>query len=131
MRYRRFTLPPILALLLWLVVVGCGPAEPPPTPTPVLTADERAGYAVYTQRCAPCHSIADDTIIVGPTLAGIATTAGQRVSGQDARTYLYTAILDPGAYVVEGFNDLMPATLGKTLTGEELDAVVAYMLTLE
>jgi hypothetical protein len=32
---------------------------------------------------------------------------------------------------VDGFDNLMPENLGKKLTGEELDAVVAYLMTLK
>ena len=73
----------------------------------------------------------EDTVIVGPTMAGIATRAETQNPKQDGRTYLYTAILKPGDFLVEGYEDLMPATFGKQLTGEELDAVVAYLMTFE
>ena len=32
---------------------------------------------------------------------------------------------------MEGFNDLMPKSFGTVLTSEELDALVAYLLTLQ
>lgn len=70
-------------------------------------------------------------IIRGPSLFGVAGRAGQRVSGMDARSYMYNSILNPTAYMVDGFQNLMPTDLGKTLTGEELDAVVAYLFTLQ
>ena len=40
-------------------------------------------------------------------------------------------MLSPGAYVVPGYPDAMPPDLGKRLRGDELDAVVAYMLTFD
>ncbi|MCP4424480.1 MAG: cytochrome c, partial [Chloroflexi bacterium] len=89
------------------------------------------GKSVFVQQCGACHSVGEDTVIVGPSLAGIAAEAGTRVPGQDARTYLYASIFDPGQFLVEGFDDLMPNNFGKELTGEELDAVVIYLLTLE
>jgi hypothetical protein len=39
--------------------------------------------------------------------------------------------MQPDAYLVEGFENLMPASLSKQLTGEELDAVIAYLQTLQ
>lgn len=68
---------------------------------------------------------------MGPSLAGIAIQAGQRVSGESAEQYLRTSILQPEAYLVSGFEPLMPADLSKRLTGEDFDALVAYLLTLE
>lgn len=69
-------------------------------------------------------------VIVGPSLAGVAVTAEERVGEMNARTYLETSILDPGDYVVEGFRDVMPEGLGKTLTPDELRALVDYLTTL-
>jgi mono/diheme cytochrome c family protein len=122
----------ILSIMLLLVACG-GNAEVTPTtaPTVALTPQEAQGKRVFSQSCGACHSVIPDTVIVGPSLAGIASRAETRVDGQDGRTYLYTAILQPGDYLVEGYDDLMPATLGKQLTGEELDAVVAYLMTLQ
>jgi hypothetical protein len=70
-------------------------------------------------------------VIVGPSLAGVATRAGGRISGQDAHTYLLTSIMRPGDYLVEGYQNLMPQDLAKSLTGEELDSVIAYLMTLQ
>jgi hypothetical protein len=53
------------------------------------------------------------------------------VPGQDARTYIMTSIMRPQAYLVEGFEPLMPEDFGKSLTGEEIDNLVAYLLTLQ
>jgi nitric oxide reductase subunit C len=89
------------------------------------------GKEIFTRECASCHSLLEDTVIVGPSLKGLAHRAETRVPDQDARTYLMSAIIDPGSYVLEGFQDLMPANFGKRLTGEEIDALVAFMLTLE
>lgn len=100
-------------------------------PGATLTPQEARGKTVFSQQCGACHSTFPDTVIVGPSLAGIATAAETRKPGQDGRTYLYTAILQPGDFLVDGYTDLMPATFGKQLTGEDLDAVVAYLLTLE
>jgi hypothetical protein len=39
--------------------------------------------------------------------------------------------LRPDEYIVEGFSDLMPSNFGTTLSGEQLDALLAYLMTLE
>lgn len=123
---------PLTSLLLIVCTAACSAAEPTPIPTPTLTAEQQTGKRVFAQECGSCHSVIDDAVIVGPSMVGVATRASGRVQGQDARTYLYGSILHPNDHVVEGFKEgLMPQTFGKQLTGEELDAVVAYLLTME
>lgn len=127
MRYTFF-----VSLLLLLLLAGCNNApDVPTTPTAVLPPQEALGQKVFSQNCAPCHTVTAGSVIVGPSLANIATVAESRIEGQDARTYLYTAILQPGDHLVEGYDNLMPSSFGKSLTSEELDAVVAYLLTLK
>ena len=117
-------------LLILIALAACGgPAEASIPPT--LSDEAVLGQQVFTRECGSCHSTAPDTTIVGPSLAGIATQAETRVAGQDARTYLLNAIINPGDHLVEGFQDLMPSNFGTMLTGEEIDAVVAYLMTLE
>jgi nitric oxide reductase subunit C len=89
------------------------------------------GQTVFKQNCASCHAVTGETIIVGPSLAGIASRAANRVEGQSAADYLQLSILRPGDYVVEGFSELMPTNFGTTLSGEQLDALLAYLMTLE
>lgn len=121
---------------LWLGFVlglaGCGTAVAIPIPTPTFSPQLKMGQTAFMQNCGSCHSVADQSIIVGPSLAGVATRAGGRVPNQDAAAYLLNSILRPSDYVVDGFQDgLMPNSFGKKLTGEELDAVVAYLLTMQ
>ncbi len=100
-------------------------------PTPTLNALEIQGKQVYVSNCAGCHALEPDTIVIGPSLAGVGTRAETRVDGYDARAYIETSILNPGAYIVEGFNDVMPKNFGKDLTSADFDAVVAYLLSLK
>jgi hypothetical protein len=53
------------------------------------------------------------------------------VEGQSTADYIQLSILRPGDYIVEGFSDLMPSTFGTTLSGEQLDALTVYLMTLE
>jgi cytochrome c2 len=119
----------LILTLLFLVACGGATAEIPPTPT--LSPQAQQGKQVFSRDCGACHSTSPDTIIVGPSLAGVASRATSRVEGQDAYTYLLTSVMQPEAYLVEGFENLMPASLSKQLTGEELDNVIAYLQTLE
>lgn len=102
-----------------------------PSGTPTLTQQENQGSQLFTVYCAACHSTVGDTIIVGPSLAGVATRAETRVAGLDGRAYLEQSILDPSAYVNEGFKDLMPKNWGEVLNDEELDSLIAFLLTLK
>ena len=126
MRFRRACC--LLLILMALPACG-GPADAAVPPT--LSNEAILGKQVFTRDCGSCHSTMPDTVIVGPSLAGIATQAETRVPGQDAHAYLLNAILNPGDHLVEGFQDLMPSNFGKKLPGEEIDALVAYLMTLE
>jgi hypothetical protein len=43
--------------------------------------------------------------------------------------YLRQSIVDPGAYVVEDFNDTMPKGIHNAFSEEDIDALVAFLLT--
>lgn len=81
--------------------------------------------------CVTCHSRSPDEILVGPSLAGVATRAGTRVDGLDAEEYLTQSIRNPDAYVVEGFESGRMPSWGELLTDREVAALVDYLLTLE
>jgi len=121
--------PALAGALLLLALGACGSTAAPP-PTPTLDPQIAAGQRVFVAHCGACHSALGETVIVGPPLAGIGERGAARVDGLDARSYVYNSILQPDDFVVPGFDNLMPKDLGKKLTGEELDAVVAYVLAL-
>ncbi|MEL7233121.1 MAG: c-type cytochrome, partial [Chloroflexota bacterium] len=90
--------------------------------------------------CASCHSVTEDMLrLVGPGQWGLYERAEERLaeSGDpDVVTYVRNSILMPQAYIVPADAggpypaNLMPPNYGEVLTDEELDAVVAYLLTL-
>ena len=81
--------------------------------------------------CEICHSTAPGANGVGPSLAGVGLAAGDRVPGIGAEEYLRESILDPDAYVVEGYpSGQMLPVYAERLTDDEVDALVAYLLTL-
>jgi mono/diheme cytochrome c family protein len=118
-------------LCIFIFLLSACSGGSPAAPTPVLDPLAARGRQVFNQNCAACHALGPDTIIVGPSLAGVAGRAASRVPGSDAQHYLETSILKPDAHIVEGFSDVMPKDFGKKLTGEELDALVAFLLTLK
>lgn len=109
---------------------ACG-SENTATTSATLSPLQLQGQRIFTENCAVCHASSGDTVIAGPSLDGIASRAGSRNLALDARQYIEISILDPDFSIVEGFPNAMPPDFGKKLTGEELDALVAYLLTLE
>ena len=101
------------------------------TPAPTLTAFEQLGQSVFNLRCAQCHALAPDTMIIDPSLAGVATRAGSRVPEMDAAEYIEMSILFPKDFLVPEYSDTMPTNFGKELISEELQAVVAFLMTLK
>lgn len=77
--------------------------------------------------CKSCH--ANPFTQLAPHFTGIATRAEGRRPPLTAAAYLYESILYPGAYLVPGYNNVMPQTYGD-LSDQELGAIIAYLLTL-
>jgi mono/diheme cytochrome c family protein len=120
----------IIPILIALALSACSamsPAEPTSTPDPLVLQ----GQQVFNAKCATCHALVPDTIIIGPSLNGIATRAETRVEGQTADEYIQLSILRPGDYLVEGFNNVMITNFSKELTNEDMNALVAFLLTLK
>ncbi|MBC7878068.1 MAG: cytochrome c [Anaerolineales bacterium] len=119
-----------LCMLVMLVLPACSaisPAQPTPTPDPFIVQ----GRQVFNARCATCHALEPNTTIIGPSLSDIATVAETRVDGQSAEEYIQLAILRPGDYIVEGYNNVMITNLSKELTNEDMNALVAFLMTLK
>jgi mono/diheme cytochrome c family protein len=97
--------------------------------------DAEAGEGLFFSSktgCSVCHSVEPGVELVGPNLSGVANIAGDRVPGLTADEYLLQSIVDPNAYVVEGFPaGQMLDIFEETLSSEEIDALVAYLLTLD
>lgn len=82
--------------------------------------------------CSVCHSVQPGVQLVGPNLAGVATRAETRVPGMSAEEYLHQSIVEPGAFVVEGYPaGQMLDNFAETLSMEEIDSLVNYLLTLD
>ena len=105
-----------------------------PTPSPEEEADPIArGQRVFLDRgCGGCHTIEGLSAgTVGPNQTNIGTVAETRIPGMSAEDYIQESILDPSAYVVEGFqDDVMPKNYNELLASEELSDLVAFLLSL-
>jgi mono/diheme cytochrome c family protein len=99
----------------------------------LLPGDVNRGALVFAGvgTCSTCHDTRQGITIVGPSLRGIAERAGTRVPDQDADTYLHNSILNPKAFVVPGFNPVMPETFNRVLNPQQIEDLVAYLKTLK
>lgn len=118
-----------------------------PTPQPASNDPVAVGQALFGQSppgCFACHSTAPGVNLVGPSLAGIAATAEARIKGpdyhgkaSDAAGYIRESIREPNADLAPGptfssnGQSLMPPGFGQTLEPAQIDALVAYLMTLK
>lgn len=92
----------------------------------------RRVFESSTAGCTVCHSVEPGVELVGPNLAGAGLIAGSRVTGMSGADYLKQSIVDPDAYVVDGYPaGQMLDIYEETLTNEEIEALVAYLSSLE
>ncbi len=78
--------------------------------------------------CNTCHSI-DGSPNVGPTFQGLFGSTEQLASGAKVTVdanYLRRSILEPGAQIVAGYQNLMPASYS-TLSEKQLSALIAFI----
>lgn len=124
----------IIALVLLLVCAACSPAAPPAVINDLPEGDPVAGEALFHNAigaiasCESCHSL-DGSRKTGPSLQGFGATAASR-PGDDALNYAANSIVNPGAYVVSGYSNIMPASYGQLLSRQQLADLLAFLLTL-
>ena len=100
--------------------------------TPAPGGNVALGEQIFTEQgCSGCHT--DQNTPVAPTLHGIygeetVLTDGSTVTVDDA--YLHESIVDPGAKLVEGYNDIMPKNYGADLSEEQIQALIDYIKSL-
>jgi cytochrome c551/c552 len=132
-----------LVLVLVLALAACGgdsaPAPASSEGEAAGSGDAAAGKDLYNQSligtqpgCATCHSLEPGVTMVGPSLATIGADAGTHASGVSAEDHLRKSILDPNADVADGFTaGLMPVALADELTEQQVNDLVAFLLTLK
>ncbi|MFQ5990372.1 MAG: c-type cytochrome [Candidatus Methylomirabilales bacterium] len=99
------------------------------SPQELRKAGEKIFYGKGT--CAVCHAIGQKGQRA-PDLQGVGARAGGRQPGIEAKAYLIQSLMEPGAYIVEGYGNIMPQIhkppIG--LNRSELWAVVAFLQSL-
>lgn len=112
---------------------------PRPAETAVVASPEERGKGFFQSPatgCFACHSIATEGIRGGergPDLSGVGGRATTRVPGTAAGDYLTEHIKrgsDASFFVVQGYPPIMPP-FGQRLKKEEIDDLVAFLLSLE
>lgn len=108
-----------------------GVLTPTPTPAPTAPATAQALQLFQQLQCGVCHTIEGvSTGQLAPELSHIGSVAADRQPGVPARDYIQQSLLDPAAFMVEGFNPIMPSIEGR-LSPEQLQALVDYLLSLK
>lgn len=117
----------VIVVLLAGATVAVYALDPGPQPEAAAT-DAIEGQTVFlTKGCTGCHSLAGVSEgFVGPDLTGLAVRAGDRVEGLSAEEYVRQSVLDPQAYIVDGYGSQMPVL---PVDSEELDALVEFLLS--
>ncbi|MGB5846516.1 MAG: cytochrome c [Anaerolineales bacterium] len=131
----------ISVFMLTSVLAACSSAQ---AVEPEMVGDPQIGREIFenTQRnrCVSCHNLDDGDIPEGPSLQGISERAGERVPGLSAIEYLQQSILDPSAFIVDGYQNRMKVyqivdedeveyMFAHMLTQEEMEDLIAYLLT--
>jgi nitric oxide reductase subunit C len=88
------------------------------------------GRLIYSRLCASCHSIEPNVVLVGPSFWGLADRASTRFLDTEPEVYIRTSILYPSEYVVDGFQDVMQKNLAEVLSSNDIDAVIAFIMSL-
>ncbi|MGD8823275.1 MAG: c-type cytochrome [Anaerolineales bacterium] len=81
--------------------------------------------------CGACHTLTDagSAGVLAPALDGVGDRAASRVEGLSAEDYIHQSIIEPGAYIVDGYAPTMPSNFGTTLSENEINVLVEYLLT--
>jgi cytochrome c oxidase subunit 2 len=105
---------------------------PAPKPTAGLSPEEIAQAQKLLQSfgCVACHSLGGQGGQLGPALDRPEISEEAKEQGLSLADYQRESILRPGAYLVEGFTDMMPKDFGQKMTAEELELLVNYLSSL-
>jgi mono/diheme cytochrome c family protein len=93
-----------------------------------------AGEELYAGAggCTACHGLgtrAPNLLIDAAGQGAIGARCGQRVEGESCKEYLYQSMTEPNAFVVDGFQPIMP-DIRRTLSDVQIWAMIAYLQSL-
>ncbi len=90
-----------------------------------------AGERLYNGAggCAACHGLGTRAPYLLTSEAGlgpIGARCSDRVSGYDCKQYLYESMTEPSAFLLEGYNPIMP-DMRRVLSADQIWAVIAFL----
>ena len=93
-----------------------------------------AGKYIYERKggCASCHTL-DGKANIGPSFLGVWGTERKLKEGGPVivdENYVRESIVNPQAKIAAGYDPVMPTYKGR-LTDREIDAIIAFMKTLQ
>ena len=98
-----------------------------------VSADElmSSGETLFTGAggCLACHGLgtrAPNLLTDHSGTGTIGVRCANRVPGEECKAYLYSSMVDPNAYLVEGFEPIMP-DMRRSLSNAQIWALVAYL----
>jgi mono/diheme cytochrome c family protein len=125
------------------------PTTPPPTAAPAVSSgaaiayvgkgDPAKGKVLFQAMqpeagfaCATCHYVDKTDRLIGPGLYKVAEWAAENIKDEKPQDYIHTSIVKPGAYVVKDYPDgLMPQIYAKLFTPDQIEDLVAYVMSLK
>jgi mono/diheme cytochrome c family protein len=84
--------------------------------------------------CQACHNLdqpqtADSRGPVGPNMGNLPETAGSKVEGLSAEEYVHQSIVEPNAFINEGYmQGIMPPNFAEKMSEEEIQGLVTWLL---
>jgi mono/diheme cytochrome c family protein len=141
----------LAALGMTVVAAACSASAAAPTRSPISAANAIATATVKAggtpggaagaangspgaqlfaaQGCSGCHIVKGQGGAIGPNLSTIGTVAGTRKPGMSAEDYIRESVTNPNAFVVPTFQPgVMPGTYGQTLSQDQLNQLIQYLL---
>lgn len=79
--------------------------------------------------CTACHGLgtrAPNLLVAEAGQGPIGARCGERVPGEDCKSYLHRSMVEPQAYVVEGYQPIMP-DVSRTLSEAQIWSMIAYL----
>jgi nitric oxide reductase subunit C len=139
----NFDWPPRPILVTGGAGIYPGIREPQPASDEPVAMGE-ALFRASPPACFTCHSTSPGVILAGPPVAGMARRAAEVVEGEKyegrattAEEYIRESILEPHAHITEGpefyaveGRSIMPDNYDETLTPEQVEQLVAYLMSL-